>query len=101
MKLWFKNRLTTIMEHNEYSPDMTTYSVCNAKNKWTPVDLIIREQLNNGGDSARGFLGLTPSECRRCYNYIKENKEFFIENDMVSPEGYNNFGFTLWKNYNF
>jgi hypothetical protein len=55
----FKSYLKKVMEHNDYTSDMTTVDVCNEKDKWTPCDLILREYYNNGGGSAKGFLGIT------------------------------------------
>ena len=95
------NRLHTIMEHNEYSKEMLTVAVCEPKDKWTPCDLIAREYLNNGGGSAKGFLGISCSECGKCYDYMVENREELIANDMISKDAWNNSGLRLWSNYNF
>ena len=101
MTKWFENKLKTIMSHNEYKEDWLKASVCDAYDKWTPCDLIAREYLNNGGGSAKGFLGILPSECIKCYKYMCEIKSELIENDMISKDAWNNFGITLWTNYNF
>ena len=101
IKKWFLNRLKTIMEHNEYEQEWLTESVCNEHEKWTPCDLIAREYLNNGCGSSKGFLGITPSECRKCYDYMKEHKDYLVENDLVNEKAWNNSGFPLWSNYNF
>ena len=101
LKKWFLNRLHTIMKHNDYSEEMLTTSVCNAKDKWTPCDLIAREYLNNGGGSSKGFLGIPCSECKKCYEYMCENRLELVELDYVNEKAWNNSGFPLWSNYNF
>ena len=101
MKKWFLNRLKTIMNHNEYKEDWLTTEKCTPEDKWTPCDLIAREYLNNGGGSAKGFLGILPSECKRCYYYMCEIKQELIDSDMINEKAWNNFGFPLWNNYNF
>lgn len=97
---WFVNRLTTIMEHNNYNGSFTVEK-CNQQGQWTPTDLIIREWLNNGGGSSKGFLGITKAQCRDCFEYIKTNKKIFIDNELINQKGWNNYGFVLWTNYNF
>ena len=96
---WFRNRLKKIMEHNGYTEDMVTVSVCNKEDKWTPTDLVLREWYNNGGGGSKGFLGITTSECERCYEYIKTHSMLLKDLDMYNAEGVNNWGFTLWTNY--
>ena len=98
---WFKNRLRTIMTHNGYMEDMLDVDTCEEQNKWTPIDLIAREYLNNGGGSAKGFLGITPSECCKCYDYICENKDYIVANRLVSEKAWNNSGFPLWSEYDY
>lgn len=101
MEKWFEDILKQVMDHNEYKDNETTVSVCDTLDRWTPCDLILREYLNNGGGSAKGFLGITTLQCEKAYNYIKEHKEDFIGKDMINQKGVNNFGFPLWKDYNF
>lgn len=98
---WFKNRLQTIMKHNDYEEDWLDATTCERADKWTPCDLIAREYLNNGCGSAKGFLGLMPSEAEKAYAYMCQNKKYLVENDLVSEEAWNNSGFSLWKNYGF
>lgn len=98
---WFVNRLTTIKKHNNYNENWDTSTICDSHGKWTPCDLIIREYLNNGGGSARGFLGISRAECIRCYDFIKENKATLIGMDYITCDGWNNCGYPLWHNYNF
>ena len=95
----FENRLNTIMEHNDYG-ESRTVTECNNIERWSPVDLILREYLNNGGGSAPGFLGISRRECIECYDYIMEHLEELISADMISERGWNNSGFPLWTNYN-
>ena len=97
---WFQTKIKKIMEHNDYTPDMITVAVCEPKDRWTPVDLILREEYNNGSGSAKGFLGILPYENRKCYEWIKENQELLKELDYFSETGINNWGFTLWRNWN-
>lgn len=101
LKRWFKNRLETIKKHNDFQDNEDTVEECENNGHWTPCDLILREVLNNGGGSARGFLGITRSECLKCYDYILENKQELIDMNMISKSAWNNSGFPLWDNYNF
>lgn len=101
LEQWFKDLLAKVMEHNDYPNDCLDYKTCNTINSWTPADLIVREYLNNGGGSAQGFLGITTEECQKCYDYIVENKEYFIYNDLVNERATNNSGWELWFNWNF
>lgn len=101
MKKWFLNRLHTIMEHNNYPANALTVEECSARNLWTPADLIAREYLNNGGGSAKGFLGISCAECKKCYDYMREIRQELIDAKMVNEKAWNNFGFSLWSNYNF
>lgn len=96
---WFLEKLQKVKEHNEYDHCDETVTICNYKDLWTPTDLILREYYNNGGGSSKGFLGLTQKECIECYDYIKEHQNELRELDYYNKDGYNNFGFPLWKNY--
>lgn len=99
---WFKNRLATIQKHlNRSEEEDITSKACEDKGIWTPCDLIAREELNNGGGSAKGFLGISTSECHKCYDYMQDHKGYLIDNDLISEEGWNNSGSHLWHNYNF
>lgn len=98
---WFKKKLKKVVEHNEYDEDTLTEEECDKIDKWTPCDLIAREELNNGGGSAKGFLGITPNDCNKCYDYMKENKDYFVKNHLVSKKAWNNSHFPLWDNYDF
>jgi hypothetical protein len=62
---------------------------------WTLADLFIRQWLNNGWD---GF-GMVHVESM--FDLLSKHKQLLIDNNMLSKDGYNNFGFPLWKNYNF
>lgn len=103
MKLakWFENRIKKVMKHNGYDESMVTSSACNELGYWSPCDLIAREWLNNGGGSAKGFLGLTKAECARCYDYMVENREAIVAMGLVSERAWNNCGFALWNDYQF
>ena len=101
IKKWFMNRLATIMKHNGYKDNMLTVEECEKRGKWTPCDLIAREYLNNGGGSSKGFLGLSTSECIKCYHYMCEVKQEMIQLHMVSEKAWNSSGFPLWNNHNF
>ena len=97
--LWFQNRVLKVMEHNEYSNDMITASACEAKGRWSPVDLILREHYNNDDGSAKGFCGLTPAQSRQAYEYVKANQEDFKNADLYHKDGWNHWGFKLWSGY--
>ena len=93
--------LKKVMEHNEYTPEMLTVEECDKKGKWTPCDLILREYLNNCGDSAKGFLGIGSKSCENAYRYICEHKKELIDQNYINKDANNNYGFSLWKNWNF
>lgn len=101
LEKWFLNGLKRIMKHNDYNDDILTVAKCTPQNRWTPCDLVLREELNNGSGSAWGFLGITPKTNQKYYNYIKQHKEEIIKADMVNEKAWNNSGFTLWNNYDF
>jgi len=101
MEKWFVDKLHTIMKHNNYNEDAIDVENCDKQGVWTPCDLIAREYLNNGGGSSQGFLGITPSECIECYDYMKTIKQELIDKNMISETAWNNSHFTLWKNYDF
>ena len=101
MDKWFTNTLNRIMKYLDYKEDWTTSTVCDQNGKWTPCDLIAREYLNNGGGSAKGFLGISTNQCIKCYQYMGTIKQELIDNDLISIEAWNNSGFKLWTNYNF
>ena len=101
MEKWFEKTMQDVMAHNDYNETMTTVKECDKQNMWTPIDLIIREYLNNGGGSAKGFLGISPDRCIRAYQYACTIKPYLIENDLINKEGFNNHGFKLWSNYEF
>ena len=87
-----------VAEHNNYG-DARMVEECDKLGKWTPVDLICREYLNNGGGSAKGFLGITTKQCCDLYEFIVTHKENFINCYLISKDAWNNFGCPLWKDY--
>jgi len=62
---------------------------------WTPADLFIRQYLNNNSD------GFGMHDVHKIYQFLKKNKQILIDNNMINKKGTNNFGFTLWENYDF
>jgi hypothetical protein len=62
---------------------------------WTMSDLFIRQFLNNGSD---GF-GL--ENVAFVYGVLLKHKDLLIEEKMISKDGKNNSGFSLWTDYNF
>lgn len=101
MKVQFMNLLEKIMKHNDYPEGSLTVEQCDEINSWTPCDLIAREYLNNGGGSAKGFLGITPEECVDAYNYMCEIKDELIDKHYISERAYNASGCLLWFNWSF
>lgn len=95
----FMKIVKKVMEHNQMTG--MTVEECDKNGLWTPIDLIIREYLNNGGGSANGFLGIRQYTCVACYDYICEHKQELIDKHLINQNGYNNFGIPLWKNYDF
>ena len=63
------------------------------KEEWTLVEAFVRQYLNNGSD---GFGLLNVEEC---FNYIMDNIDFIIEQDMISETGWSKAGYALWTNY--
>jgi hypothetical protein len=63
--------------------------------KYTAADLIVRRYLNDG-TSGFGMIKIKTG-----YKYILKNKQFLIQNNMLSQSAKNNSGFELWANYKF
>ena len=101
MKKSLQTLIEKVMVHNDYQNNWITAKECDKVDKWTPIDLIIREYLNNGGGSAKGFLGIQPYQCRKAYEDLQECKQELIDKDLIHEKAWNNCGFTLWSNYNF
>lgn len=102
----FDNTLKTILAHayNDLGNSVgvkTTAKHFDKLGLWSPCDLIAREYLNNGGGSARGFLGIMPSRCIEAYRFMCSHKDELVADGLISEKGSNNFGITLWSNYNF
>ena len=100
MEKWFEDTIKKVAKHNEHSKAITVEE-CDKLGSWTPCDLILREYLNNGGGSAKGFLGISTSQCIKAYNYAKTIKQELIDKNLINQNAKNNFGFTLWTDYNF
>jgi hypothetical protein len=64
--------------------------------EWSMADLFIRQFLNNGAD---GF-GLENVEYVY-HDLLLPHKDLLIKEKMVSKNGKNNSGFSLWEDYNF
>ena len=62
---------------------------------WTIVDLFIRQYLNNGGD---GFGMINVEEI---YLWLRRIKKSLIKHNLLSKQGINNSGCSLWVNYKF
>ena len=77
----------------DYLNDGIYYKV--NEDTWTLSDLFIRQYLNNLVD---GFGMVNVMEV---YQYLCKHKDLLIEYNMVSKDGWNNSGLTLWENYNF
>lgn len=63
--------------------------------KWTIVDLFLRQFLNNLVD---GF-GLY--NVPKMYTYLCKHKAVLMKYQLVSESAVNNSGYTLWENYDF
>ena len=101
MKKSLQTLIEKVMTHNNYQNNQITATECDKIDRWTPVDLIIREYLNNGGGSAKGFLGIQPYQCRKAYEELKQIKQELIDKDLIHKDAWNASGFTLWTDYNF
>ena len=100
-KQTFENTIKQVMIHNDYKSNWTTVNECDSVGKWTPYDLVIRDVLNNGGGSAKGFLGINKKRCLNAYEYICTHKVELIDKNRVNEVGINNWGILLWNHYNF
>lgn len=97
----FIQTLKKVMMHNNYESGCVKVDQCNKIGKWTPCDLILRAELSELSGSAMGFLGISSRENKNAFDYICANKNYFIEQNMVNKDGWNNWGFPLWKDYDF
>jgi len=77
----------------DYLNDGLYYKV--NEDTWTLCDLFIRQYLNNLVD------GFGMVNVKEVYQYLCKHKDLLIEYNMVSKDGWNNSGLTLWENYNF
>ena len=63
--------------------------------KWTLADLFIRQYLNNGGD------GFGCNNTEKVYSYLVKHKDELIAHNLITKDGWNNWGYRLWKDYDF
>jgi len=84
--------LESFTDKKEYSKPV--YHSVNDR-KYTLADLIIRQWKNNGQD------GFDMVNVKNTYYWLKEIKDDLIKHNLVSESAMNNFGFTLWDNYDF
>lgn len=63
---------------------------------YTAADLIVRQYLNNGPNSGFGMIRIQEG-----YDYIVQNKEELISNNMLNKSAANSSGIKLWDNYKF
>lgn len=96
MNIIANREIAICFNHNFEPHEVEKYFVNDSR--WTPVDLILRDWLNNG---TFNFCGLTQEEGYAALDFIKEHKAELIENNQVSRYGFNNFGIGLWNNYEF
>jgi hypothetical protein len=62
-------------------------------NNWTVEDLFLRQYINNMSD---GFGLFNVSQV---YDYLISVKAQLVQYKLISKEGKNNSGYTLWENY--
>ena len=92
---WFVDILKKVYETGYYEDE----ELVENNGSYTPVDLIARECLNNGGGSYMGFFGISEDECVSAFGYIVEHQDELAELHLYSKDGYNNFGCQLWSDY--
>lgn len=98
-KRQFEQVLKNIILHCDYSDEMVTVEECSKYNVWTPCDMIMREYYQNGCISAPMLLGITSKRCQDAFDYIQNHKEELIQAHYINERGINNYGRTLWSNY--
>jgi hypothetical protein len=91
-----KEQLVMVMTENL---DKDTYKdlppILENDKKWTIADLFIRQWLNNG-DNGFGLKNVS-----FVYGLLLKHKDLLVREKMVSKNGANNFGISLWTDYNF
>lgn len=87
-----KEAIITYLVSNSDGYDDPKFHEVNREN-WTIADLFIRQLLNNGDD------GFGMENVHKVYKYLVKHKQELIEYNLLSKDGMNNFGFTLWKDY--
>ena len=88
-----KQEIIAYLVKNSDGYDDPKFHSVNREN-WTIADLFIRQHLNNGSD------GFGMENVYEVYEYLVIHKQKLREYNLLSKDGFNNFGFTLWKNYN-
>jgi hypothetical protein len=91
-----KEQLINLMTENL---DKDTYKdlppILENNESWTIADLFIRQFLNNG-DNGFGLESVS-----YIYGVLLAHKDLLISEKIISKNGFNNFGFELWTDYNF
>ena len=87
-----KEKIIAYLVSNSEGYDDPKFHSVNREN-WTIADLFVRQYLNNGSD------GFGMENVAKVYEYLVKHKEELMEYDLLSKEGTNNFGFTLWNDY--
>lgn len=95
---WGEYELTTFGRKDNklnfvFGKDGKEYPARTSDDEWTLVEHFVRQYLNNGSD---GFGMVNVEEC---FDYIMDNIDFIIEQDMISEKGWNKSGQELWSNY--
>ena len=94
---YFNKRLLKFMEDNGCKE--LTVTKCDLLGVWTPVDLIMREYYNNGGGNHKNYGFRTLKSFYNMVDYIREHQQELREKNLYNKDGYNPFGFQLWKDY--
>ena len=80
-------------ESMEKSPDDTDDP--RIEKFWTVADLFIRQYLNNACD------GFGMENVEEIFQYLVTVKKELVDFKLISKDGFNNSGFSLWKDYDF
>ena len=80
---------------DEYIQRDSPRTVDEDPDKWTVVDLFIRQWVNNLCD---GFGLYNVQEVSL---YLIANKNILVDNQLINKDGFNNSDYPLWKDYDF